>query len=246
MEVISTGRKPLLDRGYALALDGAVAQFRRPVFAVLQEVFHQSLLLAETPRPAWAESVDEVLLFAALLPLAYTNLKAQCRKYVSCTDASEKGGAAAEAKHFVNALDQPAGAVVDDVLASVLEEGSHAKASNLSEAYACGACGLMPSHLSILCPRRCGAACCDVACVVKHSEDLCHLKEWSVPRFIELCPNTDSVFTEAVARELILVGPAWDDSQLRPSLMCPDGMSFVSWWCDDPSTVAEHYRPPAT
>ena len=222
-----------------------VAQFRRPLFCILQEVFHQGLTLAETPGPAWRESVDEILVFAALLPLAFTNLKAECRRYVSCSDASENGGAAAEAKHFVNALEQPAAAVVDDTLALMLEEGSFSSATQWKEEYVCGYCGSMPKMKSFLCPRRCGALCCNLDCLYKHSEVICYLRAWPIPRFLEVCPNTEACFTEALAQVLVAVAPPLDDAEGKPDLLSPEGLAYVSWWGDDASTGAEHYRPPA-
>ena len=48
--------------------------------------------------------VDEVLLFTILLPLRYSNLRAKMRPKLSCTDASEEGGASGEAKHFLSSL----------------------------------------------------------------------------------------------------------------------------------------------
>ena len=86
-----------------------VSQFRRPLFSILQEVFHHGLLLAETPGSPWAESVDEILAFAALLPLAFANLRAPCRRTISCSDASEHGGGAGEAKNFCHSARTTAG-----------------------------------------------------------------------------------------------------------------------------------------
>ena len=41
---------------------------------------------------------------ASLLPLAFTDLRAKIRDVISCSDASEEGGGAAEARAFEEAL----------------------------------------------------------------------------------------------------------------------------------------------
>ena len=68
------------------------AGFRRPVYAVLQDIFD---VVAE-PGAEYVESsggaLDEIVWCSLLLPLCYTNLRAPLRKVISCSDASEKGG----------------------------------------------------------------------------------------------------------------------------------------------------------
>ena len=159
-----------------------VAQLRRPVVAVLDEVFHQGMLLSVTPGHAWGESLDELLLFSALLPLALTNLKKQCRRHLSCSDASERRGGAGESKSFVNVLEQLASVVVDDTMAALLKESPWGNSGGWNEAYACAACGAMPSDAgAFLRPKRCGAICCGLPWLVEHSEKLCCLRAWVAP-----------------------------------------------------------------
>ena len=80
---------------------------------------------------------------------------------------------------------------------------------------------------------------------MKHTDELCVLKEWTVPRFIEVCPYTESLFASAMARELVAVGPPMSDRTGIPSSLSQEGLSFISWWCDDPATLVEHFRPPS-
>jgi len=47
-----------------------------------------------------------------------------------------------------------------------------------------------------------------------------------------------------MVQELVAVGPNLDDSEGKPELLSAEGIAYVSWWGDDPSTAAEHYRPP--
>ena len=74
--------------------------FRRPMFAVLQEVFTDIQQLGTGPMPLSDASVDEVIVFSALLPMCFTNLRARLSRTISCSDASPYGGGAAEATEF--------------------------------------------------------------------------------------------------------------------------------------------------
>ena len=78
-----------------------ICQFRRPLFSVLHEIFHNTLVLRETPGQPWNDSVDEVLLLLSLLPLAFTT---RVRRTISCSVASPSGGGTAEAKAFISSL----------------------------------------------------------------------------------------------------------------------------------------------
>ena len=83
------------------------AGFRRPLFAVLEQIFSFIVEMEDPQMPA-AELPnavrDEILLAGLLMPLASTNLRAPLRQRISISDASEFGGAAAEATHFVSAM----------------------------------------------------------------------------------------------------------------------------------------------
>ncbi|CAK0904396.1 unnamed protein product [Prorocentrum cordatum] len=70
------------------------AGFRRPLFAVLEQIFPAIQTALDAPAPADAAVIDEMIAFACLLPLAYTNLRAPVKRTISCTDASEDGGGA--------------------------------------------------------------------------------------------------------------------------------------------------------
>ena len=48
--------------------------------------------------------LDEMLVGALLIPFAGTNLRAPVSNKISCSDASEEGGAAAEASCFISGL----------------------------------------------------------------------------------------------------------------------------------------------
>ncbi|CAK0882079.1 unnamed protein product [Prorocentrum cordatum] len=70
------------------------AGFRRPLFAVLEQISPAIQTALDAPAPADAAVIDEMVAFACLLPLACTNLRAPVKRTISCTDASEDGGGA--------------------------------------------------------------------------------------------------------------------------------------------------------
>ena len=82
------------------------AGFRRPLFAVLEQIFG---FIVEMDGKAGLEEAlpnavrDEILLAGLLAPLTFTNLRAPLREIISVTDASEQGGTAGEATRFVTA-----------------------------------------------------------------------------------------------------------------------------------------------
>ena len=77
--------------------------------------------VAKGLAPSIASSVDEVLSFIILLPLCFSNLSAPMKQTISCSDACETRGAAAEAKRFIPELDQEAASKFEE-LKLVLEE----------------------------------------------------------------------------------------------------------------------------
>ncbi|CAK0857154.1 unnamed protein product, partial [Prorocentrum cordatum] len=77
--------------------------YRRPLFSLMAEVFttmdncHGGDVFHEA-------ALDEIILFAALAPLAATNLRAPLAPRISCTDASPDGGGAGLAASFSKVL----------------------------------------------------------------------------------------------------------------------------------------------
>ena len=81
-----------------------MAQFRRPTFSAVQEIFPFIMSLGEAPSERRAlplQVFDEILLGALLAPLAFSNLRCQVRSRISISDASEEAGASAEASFFL-------------------------------------------------------------------------------------------------------------------------------------------------
>ena len=67
---------------------------------------------------------DKVLLGGIAAGLFLTDLRAPVRKYLSCTDASDEGGGAAEASHFNRHVSRAAEQASEDLKALRLEEAA--------------------------------------------------------------------------------------------------------------------------
>lgn len=76
------------------------ATFRRPLFAVLQEVFELIEDARSRPQKLSEAQLDEVLTFLVLGVHAQSELKAELSPEISCADASPSGGGAAVATQF--------------------------------------------------------------------------------------------------------------------------------------------------
>ena len=76
--------------------------FRRPLFSVFQEVFHeiQELSGGSTSERPPAEVIQEIAMVMSLVPCMVTNLKAPIDGEIAVTDASPTGGGAAVATEF--------------------------------------------------------------------------------------------------------------------------------------------------
>ena len=78
--------------------------------------------LKEDPLPNAAR--DEILVAGLLVPLATTNLRAPLREMLSISDASEFGGSAGEASHFIAATDPKIQKLTLERDMTLLEEGA--------------------------------------------------------------------------------------------------------------------------
>eukprot|EP00971_Amphidinium_carterae_P325595 6455946-Amphidinium_carterae.1 len=79
------------------------AGFRRPAYSILQAVF-DAVMGAEGEFRLSDAMREEILSALMLLPLLHTDLGAELRSTISCSDASPSGGGAAEATHFAPQL----------------------------------------------------------------------------------------------------------------------------------------------
>ena len=108
--------------------------FRRPLFSILQEV---PPFIQNSPEPLGSRFgkgeeghyqflptsvVDELMVGAILSPFAFASLRCKVRSVISCSDASEHGGAAAEACRFSAALSPETCTFADGWKSSLAEE----------------------------------------------------------------------------------------------------------------------------
>ena len=108
--------------------------FRRPLFPILQEVlpFIQNFPEPFGSRFGKGENglyqsmptsvMDELMIGAILVPSAFANLRCKVRSVISCSDASEHGGAAADATRSSSALSPETCTFADDWKSSLAEE----------------------------------------------------------------------------------------------------------------------------
>ena len=176
------------------------AGFRRPSFSALEEIFSfisSPGWLSSTQRRLPLEVFDEVLVFAGLLPLCFTNLRAPIRPVISITDASEDGGGSAEATTFLSTMSKGRASSAEDWLAGINEELS---TLGTQEKLVCSSCGShRPDWNSwCKCPMGCDYAFCGVTCLLKHRSS-CQAPELSLPRFCEGFCGPRAPLTWAIA-----------------------------------------------
>ena len=135
--------------------------------------------------------MDEMILGALLIPFAGTNLRAPIRNKISCPDASEQGGAAAESSSFISGLCRATSESADDWHACLTEESLHsscvAGAKITSSNVCCDVCeGVAPSFGRwALCPRKCNQVLCSIECHIKHCQELCFFPDPGLYQFGE-------------------------------------------------------------
>ena len=220
------------------------AQFRRPVFSILQSVFTLMPELAGSPRPPSRASFDEVLVFTSLLPLCYTNLRAPLRRTLSCTDASEEGGGACEAKLFVPQLDRAAAAKVEACYAKIAEES----ALPLSPGLCCSHCHApfaSDSTQRAPCAAQCGALVCSIDCHLRHRRsNTCPFGTLRLPGFAEGFSGPKAKLTWAVCRGGVEICLPLDRERAPfPDILQDSGRQHVQLEFDNGTTAWEHWGP---
>ena len=164
---------------------GFLSTFRRPLYSIMQEVFH-SIEAAKGKQGGIRPSevvMDEVFSLMSLSICAELNLRAPISSEISCTDASPTGGGSAIASKFkeksllMNAPVSPAATV-------------------------CSQCsGGWPADLGARryeCPRHCGALCCTLVCARAHHDQTCPREGWYSPSFGERLSGPNYRLTKAV------------------------------------------------
>ena len=208
-----------------------VAAFKRPLFAILQEIFphiEEGIKGAVVPAKA---VIDEVVCMMILAVQGEADLRAQVSEVVTCTDASPTGGGIAIASKFKNT----------GLVAAQAKENSEE----------CGCCEKSLLDLSKAhrypCPRKCGKHFCSLDCTIGHKEDrTCSRKDFFAPVFGERFSGPNFPLTKAVAlagtsvqRPLDLKLPrerSWD-------FFTEQGKILLGQEEMDPELQAEHWAP---
>ena len=148
-----------------------LCSFRRPLFSVVQELFpfiasfgEDRYKLLRTPTAVR----DEILLGCLLSPLAFINLRAKLRDTIAISDASESGGAAAEATRFVHNLGFDAAIDGEERALIFLESVEPAASPSM---FCCSVCNLGGSTSSTWasCGDGCKARLCSASCLAAHA-----------------------------------------------------------------------------
>lgn len=105
-----------------------------------------------------------------MLPLARVNLRAPLRKSISISDASERGGASAEAESFLPSLDASLGERIADESAAANEAAGRRKQPDRSSF--CGVCTVFTAA-GVKCGPGCNLAVCSADCYWIHRKRAC-------------------------------------------------------------------------
>ena len=228
------------------------AGFRRPTFSILQEVFVLITGLGdEESHPPTHSVLDEVLAGALISSLFSSDLRAQIRRTISSTDASEEGGGAAEATSFGQASSPLVQESTADWRALLVERSASQDEVPAESAQCSGCAGASPGWgVWAPCPALCGEWFCSTQCLVEHGKvydpkETCVGNGLFLPRFAEGFAGPRGPATWAVATEGVAVAPPLD------RLMTGDAGDFFSAKgrenfnraFDDPSVAWEHWGP---
>ena len=127
---------------------------------------------AET-KPIPAAVRGEMITAALLAPMAFSNLRADVRPWLSISDASEQGGAAAESKVFVKSVGARKGLdrVLDTLRVTENEFGVSACISM------CCICATPLGQPGVTCPLGCHKIFCCTACGIHHVKRKCSFRD---------------------------------------------------------------------
>ena len=208
-----------------------VGSFKRPLLAIIREMYLQIEKAREAAVVPAKAAVDEVVCMMTLAVQSQAEIRTQVSEVVSCTDTTATGGSIARATKFRSS----------DLVPAQPEEFPEE----------CGSCKtslleLRKSH-RFPCPRMCGRQLCSLGCTIWHREDGdCLRKDFYAPVFGERFSGPNFPLTRAVA----MAGIA---AQRPLDLQLPGGKSWDFFtkggkeWLNqeemDPELTAEHWSP---
>ena len=195
--------------------------FRRTGFCILESVFYDIEHLAKGGDFLSRESLDEIIMVLALVPLLRMNLRAKWDKEVCITDASPTGGGGAVSREFKPPPD--------------LE---------VHDGRTCWQCGgPLSEDYRYPCPAGCGVAVCCWECSQEHRATNCKRKLYPVPKFGERFSGPNAPLSRAVAKVGgVEVQPPFD-LRLGSDFFSDEGRKNLKDMQEDPLLAAEHYAP---
>ena len=199
------------------------AAFRGPLLSTLQDTFHLFSSPGEKKRPT-RKILDELACMGALLPFAFTNVRAYIYPKISCTDASPTGAGSC----ISTQLKRPAGIPNPDFLICDNCRG------DISEEIGNGS--------DIECPLQCGVRFCSLQCFLEH-HPRCPNQDKPVPLFSERWSGPNCPLSQAVLQEGLPVAAPYDIKfDPRMDFFTEEGKGI--WQdLDDLEADAEHHAP---
>ena len=195
--------------------------FRRPVLAMLESIFVDMGKVGQAKAQLARDTLDEVYVVLALLPLMYMNLRAQMDQEVSITDASPTGGGGAVARSFKYEPD------------TSRHDGNY-----------CRECGRrLETGRSYPCPAGCKVALCSLSCISEHREASCRRKNYVMPKFGERFSGPNAPLSHAVARGGGIEVQEPFDLERGHDFFTDAGRKQLDALEGDPALAAEHWGP---
>ena len=199
------------------------AAFRRPILASMEEIFSHLHGEQATRQPS-AQSYNEVLSLVALIPMAFTNVRAPVCKKLYATDASPTGAGSCVAVHLKRDQNRPE-------LGDAICSGCRADiADMISEGTAIG------------CPRACGKMVCCLECYGTHYH-VCPHKDAPIPSFSERWSGPNCPLTKAVLKEGIDVVEPYDVKRNPAMDFFADSGKQIWDDLDNENIEVEHHAP---
>ncbi|CAK0819451.1 unnamed protein product, partial [Prorocentrum cordatum] len=211
------------------------ASFRRPLFAVLQDAFSFAAAVENEASAPDVSRGDEILGAAILAPLMFTNLRAPVRAAVSCSDASEAGGGAAEATDFVDSLGREFECQAEALVAKRAEESAWADAGVFEGRCVMGCAGGSAAQVAARHFRR-GRHACSLDSLLRHACGQHAVRS----AFVEVCSAHGSPeLSWAVARRAVYVLPPTQPGRV-PEAAWAHWSGIVAWTHE---AQAQAWRP---
>ena len=176
----------------------------------------------------------------------FANLRCKVRNIISCSDASEHGGAAAEASRFGSALSPETCTFADDWKSPLAEESYNIHVHKSKDALCvCTQCGGENPAFErwACCPRKCGVLPCAIRCLQVHCNSDCCFNDPGFTKFGEGFSGPNAPLTWAHSCEGICVlTPFGKLFGCKADFFSPSGGELFMEF-DNEEVFVEHWGP---